>query len=165
MLFRSSGTKADAAFVPDRVWTVSGVAVPAPGAVTRSESRIHLEDVDLRLLGIAGAGVGEIRPALFSAAPPGFVAVVLRLSYAGQAPEFLLRVSDAQGRAILPADPPGFPAAGWRGSPWFSHGGSMGSTYGDYIYWVKAPPAGKIDLTFGLNRSYPFDFVVPTSVR
>ncbi|MCW3051093.1 MAG: hypothetical protein JWN14_263 [Chthonomonadales bacterium] len=161
----SAMQKTDAEFVPDRVWTVSGVAVPAAGAVTRSESSIHLEDVDLKLLGIAGAGVGEIRHALFSVAPPGFVAVVLRLSYAAQAPEFVLRVSDAQGRAILPSDPPGFPAAGWRGSPWFSHGGSMGSTYGDYVYWVKAPPSGKIDLTFGLNRSHPFEFVVPTSVR
>jgi len=161
----SAMQKADAEFVPDRVWKVPGVAVPTPGAVTRSESRIHLENVDLRLLGIAGAGVGEIRPALFSAAPPGFVAVVLRLSYTQEAPEFVLRVSDAQGHAILPSDPPGFPAGGWRGSPWFSHGGAMGTAYSDYIYWVKAPPSGKIDLTFGLNRSHPFEFIVPTSVR
>lgn len=157
--------KTDSAFLPDRVWSVPGVPVPAAGAVARLDRAIRIDDVDLRLLGIAGSGVSRLEPAFLSPAPPGYVAVVLRLSYAGQPPDFTLRISDARGRPILPSDPyapRGFPGGDRGSSPWFWHGGSIGSTYGDYVYLVKVPPgSGKITLTFGLNRARYFEFVLP----
>jgi hypothetical protein len=164
----SAVQKADREFIPDRLWSVSGVSIPAPGAVARTNSAARMENVDIRLLGVAGAGVRQLNQSYFSPAPPGFVAVLLHLSYAGPPPDYVLRVVDARGRPILPSDPfvpPHYPGSGPSRSPWFGHGGSIGPTYGDYIYLVKVPPgSGKMNLTFGLNRARFFDFVLPVSV-
>jgi hypothetical protein len=158
--------KADANFVPDRVWSVSRVTVPTAGIILRIEKGIEIDGIDLQLLGIVGAGVQEIDHVPLSPPPPGYVAVVLQATYVGPRPQFVLRVSDAQEHPILPTDPNanlGFPRAQAK-SPWFSAGGSLGANAGNFVYWVKVPPGNrKIDLTFGLNRARPFEFVLPVS--
>lgn len=161
----SARQQTDADFVPDRIWSANGVVLPEPRSVTLLNTPLPMENVDLKLLGIAGAGVQSIRPVLFAPIPAGYVAVVLSFTHKGSAPDIALKVADSQGHSIAPSYPPEFPNRP-ANTPWITHYGGVGSTDGYYLYLIKVPqPDYRVDLTFGLNKPYFFEFVMPSALQ
>ncbi len=157
--------KPDEAFAPERVWSIPGVPVPALGAAIQLDKSTNLDDVDMNLVGIAGAGVKQIGNVPLWSVPDGYAAVVLHVTY-GIRPEILLRVNDDHGAPILYSDPslpPNFPAQ--QHPMWLPHGGNIGEHIGDFIYLVKLPnKCHKIDLAFAHNRVRLFELVLPVSL-
>jgi hypothetical protein len=127
----------------DLYWTVRGVAVPAPGAITRSDATTAQHGVALRLLGLWGRGAPLSREAEGSNKEPQLhVQVINKLR---QRLKLELWATDERGMAVASGDSFHLYDPDTEEECWF---------------YPKIPPGAKaVNLTFAVWKHRTFEFL------